>query len=169
MLPRRRKRPSLNTYSLASTTRLSIWPNRRPLNPYARRQLELLDHQIREIDHEIAAADNDQEELERLDSSLDAELAESFQVQEETESDYQELTGRRRQLRREYVEIEDRVAEIDTLLARFRLLEQHYGSDQDRLAALIEAGTLFALEDGEVCPGRRAGSSSSRTCLRWEC
>jgi hypothetical protein len=115
-------------------------------------QLELLDHQIREIDHEIAAADNDQEELERLDSSLDAELAESFQVQEETESDYQELTGRRRQLRREYVEIEDRVAEIDTLLARFRLLEQHYGSDQDRLAALIEAGTLFALEVGEVCP-----------------
>lgn len=115
-------------------------------------QLELLDHQIREIDHEMAAADKDQEELERLDSSLDAELAESFQVQEETESDYQELTGRRRQLRREYVEIEDRVAEIDTLLARFRLLEQHYGSDQDRLAALIEAGTLFALEDGEVCP-----------------
>jgi DNA repair exonuclease SbcCD ATPase subunit len=115
-------------------------------------QLELLDHQIREIDHEIAAADDDQEELERLDSSLDAELAESFQVQEETESDYRELTGRRRQLRREYVEIEDRVPEIDTLLARFRLLEQHYGSDQDRLAAVIEAGALFALEDGEVCP-----------------
>ena len=55
-------------------------------------------------------------------------------------------------MRREYIDIEDRVAEIDTLLARFNLLEQHYGSDQDRLAAVIEAGTLFALEDGEVCP-----------------
>jgi hypothetical protein len=55
-------------------------------------------------------------------------------------------------MRREYVDIEDRVAEIDTLLARFRLLQQHYGSDQARLAAMIEAGTLFALEDGEVCP-----------------
>src|SRR5271166_1911571 len=115
-------------------------------------QLELLDHQIRELDHEIAASDKDQEELENLDSSLDAELAESFQVQEEAESDYRELTARRRELRSEYVDIEDRVAEIDTLLARFALLEQHYGSDQDRLAAVIEAGTLFALEDGEVCP-----------------
>ena len=115
-------------------------------------QLELLDHQIRELDHQITAADNDQDELEKLDSSLDAELAESFQVQEEAESDYRALTSRRRELRREYVDIEDRVAEIDTLLARFNLLEQHYGSDQDRLAAVIEAGTLFALEDGEVCP-----------------
>jgi hypothetical protein len=115
-------------------------------------QLELLDNQIRELDHEIAAADNDQEELERLDSYLDAELAESFQVQEEAESDYRELTAHRRQLRREYVDIEDRVAEIDTLLARFGLLEQHYRSDKDRLAAVIEAGTLFALEDGEICP-----------------
>ena len=42
--------------------------------------------------------------------------------------------------------------EIDTLLARFTLLEEHYGSDQGRLAAIIEAGVLFALEDGQVCP-----------------
>lgn len=115
-------------------------------------QLELLDQQIRNLDQEIAAADHDKEELEKLDSSLDVELAESFQVQEETESDYRELTGHRRRLRREHEEAQDRIAEIDTLLARFSLLEQHYGSDQDRLAAIIEAGTLFALEDGEVCP-----------------
>src|SRR5271166_782209 len=123
-------------------------------------QLELLDHQIRELDHEIAASDKDQEELENLDSSLDAELAESFQVQEEAESDYRELTARRRELRSEYVDIEDRIAEIDTLLARFSLLEQHYGSDQDRLAAVIEAGTLFAIEEREVCPicGAEPGS-----------
>jgi hypothetical protein len=115
-------------------------------------QLELLDQQVRDLDQEIAAADHDQEELEKLDSSLDVELAESFQVQEETESDYRQLTGRRRQLRREHENAQDRIAEIDTLLARFQLLRQHYRSDQDRLAAVIEAGTLFALEDGEICP-----------------
>jgi hypothetical protein len=115
-------------------------------------QLELLDQQIRELDQEITAADQDQEELERLDSSLDVELAETFQVQEEAESDYRELTGRRRGLRREYENIQDRMAEIDTLQARFSLLQQHYGSDQDRLAAVIEAGILFSLEEGEVCP-----------------
>jgi hypothetical protein len=115
-------------------------------------QLELLDQQIRELDQEIAAADHDREELEQLDSSIDEELAVSFQVQEETESDYRELTSRRRRLRREHEDTQDRMAEIDTLLARFSLLQQHYGSDQDRLAAIIEAGTLFALEEGEVCP-----------------
>jgi hypothetical protein len=115
-------------------------------------QLELLDQQIREIEHEITAADHNQEELEKLDSSLDAELAKSFHVQEETESDYRRLTGRRRELRREHEDAQDRIAEIDTLLARFQLLQQHYGSDHERLTAVIEAGTLFALEGGEVCP-----------------
>jgi chromosome segregation ATPase len=115
-------------------------------------QLELLDQQVRDLDQEIAEADHDHEELEKLDSSLDIELAQTFQVQEETESDYRQLTGRRRQLRREHEEAQDRIAEIDTLLARFQLLQQHYGSDHDRLAAVIEAGTLFALEDGEIYP-----------------
>jgi hypothetical protein len=115
-------------------------------------QLELLDQQVRDLDQEIAEADHDQEELEKLDSSLDIELAQTFQIQEETENDYRQLTGRRRQLRREHEEAQDRIAEIDTLLARFQLLQQHYGSDHDRLAAVIEAGTLFALEDGEICP-----------------
>ena len=40
--------------------------------------------------------------------------------------------------------------EIDTLLARFNLLEEHYGSDQDRLEAIVEAGVLFALEEGHT-------------------
>jgi hypothetical protein len=122
----------------------------RPMRQAA--QLELLDQQIRELDEEIAAADHDRDELEQLDSSLDLELAETFHVQEETENDYRELTGQRRRLRREYENIQDRTAEIDTLLARFTLLEEHYGSDQDRLAAIIEAGILFALEEGETCP-----------------
>lgn len=125
-------------------------------------QLELLDQQIHELDQEIAAADHDQEELEQLDSSIDQELVESFQVQEETESDYRQLTSRRRRVRREYEDIQDRMAEIDTLLARFSLLQQHYGSDQDRLTAIIEAGLLFALEEGEVCPICGADSEHHR-------
>lgn len=115
-------------------------------------QLELIDQQIRDLDQEIAAADHDRDELEKLESSIDSELAESFQVQEETETDYRELTRRRRVLRTELENAHDRVAEIDTLQARFGLLEQHYGSDQDRLAAIIEAGVLFALEEGDTCP-----------------
>jgi hypothetical protein len=122
----------------------------RPLRQAA--QLELLDQQIRGLDQEIANADHDQEELQQLDLSIDQELAETFQVQESAESDYRELTSSRRRLRHEYESVRDRMAEIDTLQARFELLDQHYSSDQERLAAVIEAGTLFALEEGEVCP-----------------
>jgi hypothetical protein len=115
-------------------------------------QLELIDQQIRDLDQEIVAADHDREELEKLESSIDDELTVSFLVQERTESDYRELTKTRRELRAELENAQDRMAEIDTLLARFVLLEQHYGSDQDRLAAIIEAGVFFTLEDGETCP-----------------
>jgi hypothetical protein len=115
-------------------------------------QLELLDQQIRELDREITEADQDHEQLAQLDLSLDEQLAQSFSVQEATERDYRVLTAQRRQLRREHEEIQDRLDEIDTLQARFALLDQHYSSDQERLASAIEAGTLFALEDGQVCP-----------------
>ena len=115
-------------------------------------QLELIDKQIRDLDQEITAADHDKDELEQLESSIEEELAESFDVQEETETDYRELLRQRRNLRLELENAYDRMHEVDTLLARFTLLEQHYGSDKDRLTAIIEAGIMFALEDGEVCP-----------------
>lgn len=115
-------------------------------------QLELIDKQIRDLDQEITAADHDKEELEQLETSIEEELAESFDVQEETETDYRELLRQRRGLRSELENAYDRMHEIDTLIARFTLLEQHYGSDQDRLAAIIEAGVLFALEEGRTCP-----------------
>jgi prefoldin subunit 5 len=122
----------------------------RPLRQAA--QLELLDRQIRELDHEINETDQDHEELQQLDLTLDTELATSFSVQEEAERDYRALTTQRRQLRREHEGLRDRIDEIDTLQARFDLLNEHYSSDQERLASAIEAGTLFALEDGQVCP-----------------
>ena len=122
----------------------------RPLRQAA--QLEILDQQIRELEREIAEADQDHEELKQLDLTLDDELAQSFSVQEEAERDYRSLTTQRRQLRREHEEVRDRIDEIDTLQARFALLDQHYSSDQERLTSAIEAGTLFALEDGQTCP-----------------
>ena len=74
--------------------RRSIWPSPRRRSLCVRpRNSNCSIKQIRELDQEIAAADHDQEELEKLDSSLDAELAESFQVQEEAESDYRDLTA----------------------------------------------------------------------------
>jgi len=128
-------------------------------------QLELLDEQIRDLEAEIADSDHDQEELETLESDLEQELAQTFEVQEAAESEYRNLTSNRRRLRREYENALDRIAEIDTLLARFNLLEQHYQSDHERLEAIVEAGILFALEDAQMCPTCGADPSHHRPTL----
>jgi hypothetical protein len=115
-------------------------------------QLELLDRQIRDLEREISEADQDQEELMRLGDSLEEQLTRTFHVQESTESLYRELTEKRRELRQEYELLQDRLAEIDTLHARFELLAEHYRSDEQRLASIVEAGALFVLEDEGNCP-----------------
>jgi len=115
-------------------------------------QLELLDRQIRDLEREISEADQDHEQLVQLGNTLDEELSLSFRVQESAESGYRELTEQRRELRREHEDIQDRLGEIDTLEARFELLAEHYKSDEQRLAAIIEAGAFFVLEDQANCP-----------------
>ncbi|TNC46258.1 hypothetical protein FHG66_19135 [Rubellimicrobium rubrum] len=115
-------------------------------------QLELLDQQIRDAEHEVAEADQDNEELLKLDRELDAELSRSFVVQESAEVSYRELTFNRLQMRREHEAIQDRLSEIDTLTARFNLLAEHYNSDEARLASIVEAGHFFTLEDAVDCP-----------------
>ncbi|MBN9017036.1 MAG: AAA family ATPase [Rhizobiales bacterium] len=115
-------------------------------------QLELLDRQIRDIEHEIEEADQDQEELLQQDSALDAELSQTFSVQETTEAAYRELTSNRLELRREHESLQDRVGEIDTLTERFKLLAEHYRSDVARLASIVEAGTYYTLEGPVTCP-----------------
>lgn len=115
-------------------------------------QLELLDRQIREAEREIEEADQDHEELLQQDSALDVELNQTFSVQESTEATYRELTSNRLELRREYEALQDRVGEIDTLTERFRLLSEHYRSDEARLASIVEAGAYFMLEQSVTCP-----------------
>lgn len=115
-------------------------------------QLELLDRQIRDAEREIEESDQDHEELLQQDSDLDVELKQTFSVQESTEATYRELTSTRFQLRREYEKLQDRVGEIDTLTERFKLLAEHYRSDEARLASIVEAGAYYTLEDPVLCP-----------------
>lgn len=115
-------------------------------------QLELLDRQIRDTELEIDEADQDHEDLVKIDSALDAELNGFFVVQESTEASYRQLTGVRRTLRREYEALQDRLGEIDTLTARFSILSEHYKSDEARLASIVEAGTFFVMEESTKCP-----------------
>ena len=131
-------------------------------------QLELLDRQLRDLDADIVEADEDHEELLRLEKSLDDELNRSFEVQETTEVGYRELVSDRRGLRGEHEGIQDRIAEIDTLLARFDLLSKHYASDEARLASIVEAGSFYILEEGTTCPICGAAAENHRPAFACE-
>jgi hypothetical protein len=86
-------------------------------------QLELLDRQIRDLEREITEPDQDHEELVRLGNALDEQLSLSFRVQESAESGYRELTEKRRALRREHEDIQDRLpAACATRLKSRRLM-----------------------------------------------
>lgn len=115
-------------------------------------QMEVLDKQIRDVEHELSEEVQDQEELIEFDRKLDEELKEQFDVQEVAESTYRVLTSDRRELRSAYDTIQDRIREIGTLSERFSLLFEHYRSDQRRLAAIAETGQYFMVEDSSTCP-----------------
>ena len=75
----------------------------------------------------------------------------------------------RREVFADRTAIEDRLEEIGELLERFKLLEEHYEIDKERLTAIQESGSMFAHLDkvpwplcgakpddkhiGEVCDG----------------
>ncbi len=69
-----------------------------------------------------------------------------------TEAEYQSLRGRRNELRRRMENATERRGEIAEMQARFRLLDEHYKSDLDRLEAIREAGSLMAALEPKKCP-----------------
>jgi hypothetical protein len=71
---------------------------------------------------------------------------------DEASVNYRDLSARRRDLRGRRDGLIDGTDEIDLLLARFELLEQHYESDLARLQAIEEAASIFASMDEGPCP-----------------
>lgn len=114
-------------------------------------QLELLDKQIRSVESEIADKDQDTDELIGLDLALSDQINKRFEVQEATEVTYRKMTSMRSSLRRTHQETLDRIAEIESLQARFGILAEHYKIDQKRLEAIEEAGVFFMMEGSGVC------------------
>ena len=69
-----------------------------------------------------------------------------------TEDEYRSFTDRRRSLRHEREVLRDRRSDIESLIQRFMLLDQHYKSDLTRLDGLREAGSLVAVLSPQTCP-----------------
>jgi len=87
-------------------------------------------------------------QLERIEAALTLDQAElGF-----TEETYKNLASHRGSLRLAVERSKERKAEVNDMLQRFTLLNEHYSSDIARLEGVREAGSLVALLTPGPCP-----------------
>ncbi|MBB4212833.1 AAA domain-containing protein [Rhodothalassium salexigens DSM 2132] len=121
-------------------------------SPDNTRQIALIDELLSDLQTEIEDLGEDREELEeqleRLEGSIESRREELSASQKALD----ELVGKRRELFEQKQEASDRLDEISDLLARFRLLAEHYDVDLKRLTAIQESGSMFAHVEQVACP-----------------
>jgi hypothetical protein len=109
---------------------------------------QLLDEHRARLNDLTGDPDNLDGQLQRVEASL----SQHVEQLNTTESEYRTLADRRGDLRRRLEGGDERRAEINSLLARFSLLDRHYLSDMARLRGLEEGGTLFEVMGQGPCP-----------------
>lgn len=115
-------------------------------------KLEFLDELLTSYEEKLADSDGDAQELTAQLEKLEASIAREQQALRTSEEEYQGLIARRNDLRRKLQSGMERRGEIDELLARFSLLDEHYQSDLARLDGIREAGSLVATLSPHACP-----------------
>ena len=115
-------------------------------------QIELLDQLITDYRDRLKALTRSPKELEEQLGKLESALQHRMQQLGNTEANFKALSSKRRELRSKLEEAKDRQAEIMALLERFSLLDQHYQSDEARLAGIEETGVLFVTLGQQACP-----------------
>lgn len=115
-------------------------------------KIELLDQMIADLQTELDEEGIEKEELNeklaQLEESIRAQNVALAAVQKELDSVLERRGATARELRNRRA----RVAEIDELVKRFGLLDSHYQTDLDRLAAIHESGSLFVHLEQQPCP-----------------
>lgn len=115
-------------------------------------QLDLLDQLIREYKERARSIAGTPAELEDQLERLDTTLARQKEQLAVTESEYRQASDERRVKMKKIEEATNRLTEINILLERFTLLDEHYKSDIDRLRGIEEAGSLFSVLGASACP-----------------
>jgi regulator of replication initiation timing len=115
-------------------------------------KLDFVDELLASYREKIGNPDAGEEELHDQISRLDAALEQDQQSLSASEAHYQALVEQRTDLRNRAQRGAERRAEIGEMLARFRLLDEHYRSDLGRLEGMQEAGSLISALSPGACP-----------------
>ena len=118
-------------------------------------KIEVIDELIADYHDRLSGLtgeDDDEHQLQEQLSKLNESLSRERGLLRQTEQSYHDALQRRNDLRKRLETVRERRAEIDELLARFMLLDKHYGSDLARLDGIREAGALVTALDQQACP-----------------
>jgi hypothetical protein len=115
-------------------------------------QLALLDQLIQKYEKDLEELTADAADLPAQLQRLNVWIEESSNHLREQRSALAEQESRRQAAWAARDKAAARVAEIDGLLERFALLDEHYQSDLDRLKAVYEAGLFFVALPAGRCP-----------------
>ncbi len=148
--------PNLATFKLLLTgtddSALVSSSKREPEELSREAQLQLLDQLLDEYRGQLKELTSSPKELEEQLDKIDISLRQHAAQVDTSEAEFQEAARNRRALRKKLEDIRERQAEVTAMLERFRLLDQHYASDIERLRAIEEGGTLFSVMGVKHCP-----------------
>lgn len=115
-------------------------------------KVEFIDEWLTNLRAELDELGTDQAEAEEQLARLEETTRRQREQLQVVQSRLDESLARRRAVVSDRANISGRIEEIGDLLARFRLLKEHYKIDLERLAAVEESGSFFVHLDRKPCP-----------------
>lgn len=118
-------------------------------------KIEVIDELIADYQDrltELIGEEDDAKELSDQLQRLEESLIREKEFVRHSEEEYRRVISRRNVLRRKQETANDRQVEVEELITRFNLLDQHYRSDLARLEGVHEAGLLLSVLGLSNCP-----------------
>ena len=115
-------------------------------------KIELLDQMIQDLQVDLHEEGAEEEELHNQLSQIEAVIENQNTALRDVQKAFDTLLERRGGAAKELRKRKARVLEIEELVGRFHLLDSHYETDLDRLAAIHESGSFFIHLEQKPCP-----------------
>lgn len=115
-------------------------------------KIELLDQMIADLQTDLDEEGAEEEDLIHQLARLNSSILDQNEALANVQRALNSLLERRGVAAIELRNRRARLAEIDELVGRFRLLDSHYQTDLDRLSAIHESGSLFVHLEQKPCP-----------------
>ena len=121
-------------------------------NESASGKIELLDQMIEDLQSDIDEKGVEEQELRDQLGRLGESLEEQRTALEGVQKELDNILNARGRAASELRDRKARLTEIDELVSRFTLLDEHYQTDLLRLEAIHESGSLFVHLERKPCP-----------------